>query len=151
MQPVAHREAAGAARLELHIQTALARIGDLPTLPAGLQVANCKVGQSSCHCVTGLWGNVGVTKQPVCYCPPMSHSDAILCRVARGLWHAASRKCRRVSFAVDLGPVFTVHKAQGSQWDDVVLFDESGAFSDNRERWLYTGVTRAAKRLTVVM
>ncbi len=51
----------------------------------------------------------------------------------------------------DFGYVLTVHKAQGSQWDDVVLFDESGAFSDNRERWLYTGVTRAAKRLTVVV
>jgi ATP-dependent exoDNAse (exonuclease V) alpha subunit len=51
----------------------------------------------------------------------------------------------------DFGYVLTVHKAQGSQWDDVVLFDESGAFPDNRERWLYTGVTRAAKRLTVVM
>jgi exodeoxyribonuclease-5 len=51
----------------------------------------------------------------------------------------------------DFGYVLTVHKAQGSQWDDVVLFDESSAFSDNRERWLYTGVTRAAKRLTVVM
>jgi exodeoxyribonuclease-5 len=51
----------------------------------------------------------------------------------------------------DFGYVLTVHKAQGSQWDDVVLFDESGAFADNRERWLYTGVTRAAKRLTVVV
>jgi exodeoxyribonuclease V len=51
----------------------------------------------------------------------------------------------------DFGYVLTVHKAQGSQWDDVVLFDESGAFPDTRERWLYTGVTRAAKRLTVVM
>jgi exodeoxyribonuclease-5 len=51
----------------------------------------------------------------------------------------------------DFGYVLTVHKAQGSQWDDVVLFDESGAFPDNRERWLYTGVTRAAKRLTVVV
>jgi ATP-dependent exoDNAse (exonuclease V) alpha subunit len=51
----------------------------------------------------------------------------------------------------DFGYVLTVHKAQGSQWDDVVLFDESGAFSDNRDRWLYTGVTRAAKRLTVVV
>jgi hypothetical protein len=39
--------------------------------------------------------------------------------------------------------VLTVHKAQGSQWDDVVLFDESFAFPDNRERWLYTGITRA--------
>jgi len=51
----------------------------------------------------------------------------------------------------DYGYVLTVHKAQGSQWDDVVLFDESFAFTDSRERWLYTGITRAAKRLTIVM
>ena len=51
----------------------------------------------------------------------------------------------------DFGYVLTVHKAQGSQWDDVVLFDESDAFRENRGRWLYTGVTRAAKRLTVVV
>jgi len=51
----------------------------------------------------------------------------------------------------DFGYVLTVHKAQGSQWDDVVLFDESFAFPESRERWLYTGVTRAAKRLTVVV
>jgi ATP-dependent exoDNAse (exonuclease V) alpha subunit len=51
----------------------------------------------------------------------------------------------------DFGYVLTVHKAQGSQWDDVVLFDESGAFQEHRGRWLYTGVTRAAKRLTVVV
>jgi exodeoxyribonuclease-5 len=50
----------------------------------------------------------------------------------------------------DFGYVLTVHKAQGSQWDDVVLFDESFAFPDSRERWLYTGITRAAKRLTIV-
>jgi len=58
---------------------------------------------------------------------------------------------RRRSDEFDFGYVLTVHKAQGSQWDDVVLFDESGAFPDNRDRWLYTGVTRAAKRLTVVV
>jgi exodeoxyribonuclease-5 len=51
----------------------------------------------------------------------------------------------------DFGYVLTVHKAQGSQWDSVVLFDESFAFPDGRARWLYTGVTRAAKQLTVVM
>ena len=51
----------------------------------------------------------------------------------------------------DFGYVLTVHKAQGSQWDDVVLFDESYAFQDSRDRWLYTGITRAAKRLTVVV
>jgi exodeoxyribonuclease-5 len=51
----------------------------------------------------------------------------------------------------DYGYVLTVHKAQGSQWDDVVLFDESFAFPESRARWLYTGITRAAKRLTVVV
>jgi exodeoxyribonuclease V len=51
----------------------------------------------------------------------------------------------------DFGYVLTVHKSQGSQWDDVVLFDESFAFSESRARWLYTGITRAAKRLSVVV
>jgi exodeoxyribonuclease-5 len=51
----------------------------------------------------------------------------------------------------DFGYVLTVHKSQGSQWDDVVLFDESFAFPDSRARWLYTGITRAAKRLCVVV
>ena len=50
----------------------------------------------------------------------------------------------------DYGYALTVHKAQGSQWDDVVLFDESYAFRDTRERWLYTAITRAAERLTIV-
>ena len=51
----------------------------------------------------------------------------------------------------DFGYVLTVHKAQGSQWDSVVLFDELFAFSEGRARWLYTGITRAAKQLTVVL
>jgi exodeoxyribonuclease V len=51
----------------------------------------------------------------------------------------------------DYGYVLTVHKAQGSEWDDVVLFDESAAFGESRQRWLYTGITRASKRLTIVM
>jgi exodeoxyribonuclease-5 len=47
--------------------------------------------------------------------------------------------------------VLTVHKSQGSQWDDVELYDESFAFQDARARWLYTGITRAAKRLSIVV
>lgn len=50
----------------------------------------------------------------------------------------------------DYGYALTVHKAQGSQWDDVMLFDESWAFKDTRARWLYTAITRAAKKLTIV-
>lgn len=49
------------------------------------------------------------------------------------------------------GYALTVHKAQGSQWDDIVLFDESFAFREHRSRWLYTGITRAAHCLTLVM
>lgn len=48
------------------------------------------------------------------------------------------------------GYALTVHKAQGSQWNNVILFDESGAFREDARRWLYTGVTRAAEKLTVV-
>ncbi len=49
----------------------------------------------------------------------------------------------------DYGYALTVHKAQGSQWDDVLLFDESACFRQDRWRWLYTGITRAAERITI--
>lgn len=49
------------------------------------------------------------------------------------------------------GYALTVHKAQGSQWDRVTLFDESYAFREHRARWLYTGLTRAAQTITVVV
>jgi exodeoxyribonuclease-5 len=57
---------------------------------------------------------------------------------------------RKGSDEFDFGYALTVHKAQGSQWENVVLFDESFAFREHAARWLYTGVTRAAQRLTVV-
>lgn len=50
----------------------------------------------------------------------------------------------------DFGYALTVHKAQGSQWNNIYLFDESWAFKDMRERWLYTAITRAAETLTIV-
>lgn len=47
------------------------------------------------------------------------------------------------------GYCLTVHKAQGSQWDSVYLFDESFVFREEAQRWLYTGVTRAAEKIVV--
>jgi Mesyanzhinovviridae Dda-like helicase len=48
----------------------------------------------------------------------------------------------------------TVHKAQGSQWDNVLLFDQKHRFPNwserDRRRWLYTGITRAAETVTVL-
>jgi exodeoxyribonuclease-5 len=48
------------------------------------------------------------------------------------------------------GYAITCHKSQGSQWDDIVVFDEASTFREDAWRWLYTAVTRAAERLTVV-
>ncbi len=57
---------------------------------------------------------------------------------------------RRRTDEFDYGYALTVHKAQGSQWDRLVLFDESFAFRDTRDRWLYTAITRAAEAITIV-
>jgi exodeoxyribonuclease-5 len=57
---------------------------------------------------------------------------------------------KREAECFDFGYALTVHKAQGSQWDNVLLFDESFCFRQDRWKWLYTGITRAAEKLTVV-
>lgn len=49
------------------------------------------------------------------------------------------------------GYTLTVHKGQGSEWDNLLLFDESDAFRDDKYRWLYTGITRAAEKLTIII
>lgn len=51
----------------------------------------------------------------------------------------------------DFAYAMTVHKSQGSQWKHVTVFDESGAFRENRLQWLYTAVTRAVKQVVVVV
>jgi exodeoxyribonuclease V len=62
-----------------------------------------------------------------------------------------SQTQRKMGDAFTYGYALTVHKSQGSQWNNVLLFDESAAFRDDSRRWLYTGITRAAKALTVVI
>ena len=47
------------------------------------------------------------------------------------------------------GYVYTVHKAQGSEADSVVLIDEY-AMQEHAIAWRYTAITRAAKKLTVM-
>ena len=50
----------------------------------------------------------------------------------------------------DYGYALTVHKAQGSQWNNVMMFDEGASFRDASWRWRYTAVTRAAEEVTWV-
>jgi exodeoxyribonuclease-5 len=44
----------------------------------------------------------------------------------------------------------TCHKSQGSQWNSVCVFDESGKWKEDRFKWTYAAITRAAKRVTVM-
>ncbi|PIR43613.1 hypothetical protein COV24_01830 [candidate division WWE3 bacterium CG10_big_fil_rev_8_21_14_0_10_32_10] len=52
----------------------------------------------------------------------------------------------------DFGYALTVHKAQGSQAERVVLFEERFSRMDDNDwkRWLYTAVTRAEKELIII-
>jgi len=52
----------------------------------------------------------------------------------------------------DFGYCLTVHKSQGSEWDTVFFYiSRMGMQTDEEYRkWLYTGVTRAAKRLVLI-
>jgi len=52
----------------------------------------------------------------------------------------------------DFGLALTVHKAQGSAFDEVILYPEKWSRDkpEDYQRWVYTAVTRAAKKLTIV-
>lgn len=50
----------------------------------------------------------------------------------------------------DYGYALTCHKCQGSQWRDVMIFDESHMFQANAKKWLYTAITRASESVTIV-
>lgn len=50
----------------------------------------------------------------------------------------------------DFGYALTVHKSQGSQWDSVLVYDESWFMREKARSWMYTAITRAAKRVTIV-
>ena len=49
------------------------------------------------------------------------------------------------------GYAITCHKAQGSEWDNVLVIEEGFPF-DKKEhiQWLYTACTRAAKKLVII-
>lgn len=57
----------------------------------------------------------------------------------------------------DYAYAITCHKSQGSQWDKVVVIDESAVFGrrgddeDIPKRWLYTAITRAAEALIIAV
>jgi exodeoxyribonuclease-5 len=50
----------------------------------------------------------------------------------------------------DYAWAITCHKAQGSEWNHVVVFDEANAFREHPLNWRYTAVTRAAETLRLI-
>ncbi len=61
-----------------------------------------------------------------------------------------SPSSNRHLLALDWAYAITVHKSQGSEWEDVTLWDDAFGRGDLRWQWLYTAVTRASERLTIV-
>ena len=50
---------------------------------------------------------------------------------------------------LDFGYALTVHKSQGSSWENVLIIDEYGGPKDDYKKWLYTGITRAEVSVTI--
>lgn len=61
----------------------------------------------------------------------------------------ASKRRRYEEF--DFGYAITVHKAQGSQYDHVLVYNENYCFRDYPVQHLYTAITRAAERIDLVV
>lgn len=54
-------------------------------------------------------------------------------------------------FDFNYGYAITTHRAQGSEWDKVLVFEENWPFNtEEHRRWLYTAVTRAQSKLVLV-
>ena len=50
----------------------------------------------------------------------------------------------------EFGYCISCHKAQGSEFDSAVVFDESYAFKEDSARWLYTAITRAKDKIIIL-
>ncbi|MBN1653912.1 MAG: AAA family ATPase [Deltaproteobacteria bacterium] len=61
----------------------------------------------------------------------------------------------QVGLLFDYGYALTVHKAQGSQFAEVIMVAEDsyylGSDPEYRKRWLYTAITRAVERITIMV
>lgn len=55
-------------------------------------------------------------------------------------------------FEFEYGYAITTHRAQGSEWDNVLVIEEKFPFSkEEHARWLYTACTRASSKLVLVL
>ena len=65
--------------------------------------------------------------------------------------HSNFRTQHLVPLEFTYGYAITCHKAQGSQWPQVLVLEESFPFDRiEHARWLYTACTRAEEKLVLV-
>jgi exodeoxyribonuclease-5 len=76
----------------------------------------------------------------------MIHKHHFLDKEGRPMVHWMRREAQEFDFAYAL----TAHKAQGSEFESVLVFDEGDTFGDDAFRWRYTAATRAVNRLVYV-
>jgi exodeoxyribonuclease-5 len=63
-------------------------------------------------------------------------------------WRSPGRKPPRRCVPFALGYAITAHKAQGSEWPNVLVLDEYTG--SDRAQWLYTAITRASATVCIV-
>ena len=65
--------------------------------------------------------------------------------------HDRDWKDKRLLTEATFGWAITAHKAQGSQWENVIVWDDGMGRTDlDRRRWLYTAITRAERGLVLL-
>lgn len=65
--------------------------------------------------------------------------------------HDRDWKVKRMLTEATFGWAITGHKSQGSQWENVVVWDDGlGRTEQDRRRWLYTVITRAEQGLVIL-
>ncbi len=71
---------------------------------------------------------------------------------AQELRQSLAFTCQDEVALFDYGYALSVHKAQGSEWDAVLLYDERMSQMSDQDyaRWLYTGITRAKNKLCII-
>ena len=82
-----------------------------------------------------------IPKRPVCHL--QGHFDP---RAARPRTRRRDHWIKKGLIEAVWGYAITCHKAQGSQWGNVIVYDDGlGRTAEDRARWLYTAITRAER------
>ena len=65
--------------------------------------------------------------------------------------HDRDWKAKRSLTEASFGWAITGHKSQGSQWENIIVWDDGlGRTEQDRRRWLYTVITRAERGLVIL-